>query len=260
MVALLREFPGVQVTFNLVPSLLVQLEAFAADRARDRYLELSLKPAADLDDRRYRLHPRELLPRAAAADDRRLPALRGAAGAARRDAADRGGSPRGRRPLHPRRSPRPAGLAQAGVDRSVLPRRRRAHPRARGEGARLHGGRQGGPARGRTGAPEPGDPGVPGRRGARPDRAVGVAVLSPDSSAAVRHGHLPAHAPRRAACRASGSSTRKTRRSSSSGRSPTTNVSSAAGRSGCGRRRGRCPTRWCRWPRPRASRGWRPTS
>src|SRR5436853_5321447 len=49
MVALMREFPGVKVTFNLVPSLLVQLEAFAAGRARDRYLELSLKPAADLD-------------------------------------------------------------------------------------------------------------------------------------------------------------------------------------------------------------------
>jgi alpha-amylase/alpha-mannosidase (GH57 family) len=48
MVALLREFPGVKVTFNLVPSLLVQLEAFAQDRARDRGLELSLKPAADL--------------------------------------------------------------------------------------------------------------------------------------------------------------------------------------------------------------------
>jgi alpha-amylase/alpha-mannosidase (GH57 family) len=49
MVALLREFPGVRMTFNLVPSLLVQLEAFAGDRARDRYLELSLKPAVDLD-------------------------------------------------------------------------------------------------------------------------------------------------------------------------------------------------------------------
>ena len=49
MVALLREFPGVRMTFNLVPSLLVQLEAFAAGAARDRFLELSLKPAADLD-------------------------------------------------------------------------------------------------------------------------------------------------------------------------------------------------------------------
>src|SRR5205085_2733034 len=49
MVALLREFPKVKATFNLVPSLLVQLEAFASDRARDRFLELSLKAAADLD-------------------------------------------------------------------------------------------------------------------------------------------------------------------------------------------------------------------
>src|SRR5215467_3547309 len=48
MVALLREFPSVKVTFNLVPSLLVQLEAFAAGRAHDRTLELSLKPAAEL--------------------------------------------------------------------------------------------------------------------------------------------------------------------------------------------------------------------
>src|SRR5258707_8301374 len=50
MVALLREFPGVRATFNLVPSMLVQLEAFAADRAHDRFLALSLKPAADLDE------------------------------------------------------------------------------------------------------------------------------------------------------------------------------------------------------------------
>ncbi len=50
MVALLREFPGVKVTFNLVPSLLVQLEAFAEDRARDRTLDLGLKPAAELTE------------------------------------------------------------------------------------------------------------------------------------------------------------------------------------------------------------------
>src|SRR5437667_6893920 len=50
MAVLLREFPDVQVTFNLVPSLLVQLEAFAEDRAQDRFLELSLKPAVELTD------------------------------------------------------------------------------------------------------------------------------------------------------------------------------------------------------------------
>jgi alpha-amylase/alpha-mannosidase (GH57 family) len=50
MVALLREFPEVKLTFNLVPSLLVQLEAFAEGRARDSHLELGLKPAARLSD------------------------------------------------------------------------------------------------------------------------------------------------------------------------------------------------------------------
>src|SRR5665213_2102798 len=50
MATLLREFPNVRMTFNLVPSLLVQLEAFAQDRARGPHLELGLKPAADLTD------------------------------------------------------------------------------------------------------------------------------------------------------------------------------------------------------------------
>jgi alpha-amylase/alpha-mannosidase (GH57 family) len=50
MVALLREFPDVRMTFNLVPSLMVQLDEFAADRARDRTLDLGLKPAAALTD------------------------------------------------------------------------------------------------------------------------------------------------------------------------------------------------------------------
>jgi alpha-amylase/alpha-mannosidase (GH57 family) len=50
MVALMREFPRVRVTFNLVPSLLVQLEAFARDEAHDRHLALGLKPADALTE------------------------------------------------------------------------------------------------------------------------------------------------------------------------------------------------------------------
>jgi alpha-amylase/alpha-mannosidase (GH57 family) len=50
MVALLREFPQVRMTFNLVPSLLVQLEAFAHDEALDRHLALGLKPADALSE------------------------------------------------------------------------------------------------------------------------------------------------------------------------------------------------------------------
>jgi alpha-amylase/alpha-mannosidase (GH57 family) len=48
MVAMLEEFPGIRVTFNLVPSLVRQVQAFAAGTARDRHLEVGLKPAADL--------------------------------------------------------------------------------------------------------------------------------------------------------------------------------------------------------------------
>jgi len=50
MVALMREFPQVRVTFNLVPSMLVQLEAFARDEAHDRHLAIGLKPADALSD------------------------------------------------------------------------------------------------------------------------------------------------------------------------------------------------------------------
>ena len=48
MVAMLEEFPAVRVTFNLVPSLVKQVQAFAEDRARDRHLHIGLKPASDL--------------------------------------------------------------------------------------------------------------------------------------------------------------------------------------------------------------------
>jgi alpha-amylase/alpha-mannosidase (GH57 family) len=50
MVAMTRDFPGVKLTFNLVPSLLVQLEAFAAGQARDRHLEVGLAPADTLSE------------------------------------------------------------------------------------------------------------------------------------------------------------------------------------------------------------------
>ncbi len=48
MVALVREFPGLRVTFNLVPSLVAQVQAFAEDRAQDRHLALGLAPAAEV--------------------------------------------------------------------------------------------------------------------------------------------------------------------------------------------------------------------
>ena len=49
MVTLLNEFPGVRVTFNLVPSLLVQINAFAVGSAHDPHLLIGLKPADSLN-------------------------------------------------------------------------------------------------------------------------------------------------------------------------------------------------------------------
>jgi alpha-amylase/alpha-mannosidase (GH57 family) len=55
MARILRDFPEIQVTINLVPSLLLQILDYQEDTARDRFLELTLKPAADLDteERRF---------------------------------------------------------------------------------------------------------------------------------------------------------------------------------------------------------------
>ncbi|MGE3473426.1 MAG: glycoside hydrolase, partial [Vicinamibacterales bacterium] len=49
MVALLESHPGVHVTFNLVPALVEQVEAYATERTWDRQLVLGLRPAVELD-------------------------------------------------------------------------------------------------------------------------------------------------------------------------------------------------------------------
>ena len=48
MPALLEEFPDVHQTFNLVPSLVLQLEEYARGEAHDPSLELAFKPVDQL--------------------------------------------------------------------------------------------------------------------------------------------------------------------------------------------------------------------
>ena len=57
MVDVLGDFPGVRVTFNLVPSLMEQIQDYADRDAADPFLDISLKPAAELtaDDRLFLL-------------------------------------------------------------------------------------------------------------------------------------------------------------------------------------------------------------
>src|ERR1700682_2825054 len=49
MVKLLDEFPGVHQTFNLVPSLIAQVQDYVSGAARDPFLEVAAKPASQLN-------------------------------------------------------------------------------------------------------------------------------------------------------------------------------------------------------------------
>src|SRR6202051_1304574 len=57
MVKLLDEFPNVHQTFNLVPSLITQIQDYVSGAARDPFLEVAAKPAKDLTatERRFAL-------------------------------------------------------------------------------------------------------------------------------------------------------------------------------------------------------------
>jgi alpha-amylase/alpha-mannosidase (GH57 family) len=45
MVAILDDFPKIKSNINLVPSLLMQLEEYASGKAKDRFMDLTLKDA-----------------------------------------------------------------------------------------------------------------------------------------------------------------------------------------------------------------------
>jgi alpha-amylase/alpha-mannosidase (GH57 family) len=50
MVQVLEDFPQVHQTFNLVPSMMVQVEEYAGGQASDRFLTCALKPSEDLTE------------------------------------------------------------------------------------------------------------------------------------------------------------------------------------------------------------------
>jgi alpha-amylase/alpha-mannosidase (GH57 family) len=50
MVRVLEEFPQVRQTFNLVPSMMAQLEEYAAGTAADPFLQMALQPAESMSD------------------------------------------------------------------------------------------------------------------------------------------------------------------------------------------------------------------
>jgi len=54
MVRVLEEFPDVRQTFNIVPSMMVQVEDYASGQAADPFLRCALKPAEDLSENEQR--------------------------------------------------------------------------------------------------------------------------------------------------------------------------------------------------------------
>ena len=50
MVAILDNYPKVKANINLVPSLLVQLDEYSKGVAKDKFLDLTLKPVLELSD------------------------------------------------------------------------------------------------------------------------------------------------------------------------------------------------------------------
>ena len=48
MVELLEKYPAIHQTFNIVPSLIEQIESYTDRSVKDTFLELSYKPAKDL--------------------------------------------------------------------------------------------------------------------------------------------------------------------------------------------------------------------
>ena len=165
-----------------------------------------------------------------------------------------GGAVLGRRPA------RPAGLAQARVDRPGLPRRAtsacgRSWPRGAASPRRTR----------RTLRSVELEllrrviPEYRGRGRARAGRAVDVAVLPPDPAAAVRHRRLPPDAPALADAARAVPASRGRRRAAATRRGRCTSGSSASGRRDSGRRKARSRTRWCRSSPRRDSAGWRPT-
>ena len=50
MVKILEEFPQIRQTFNLVPSMMVQVEEYASGQARDPFFDAAMKPAESLSE------------------------------------------------------------------------------------------------------------------------------------------------------------------------------------------------------------------
>ena len=76
MVKVLQDFPSVHQTFNLVPSMVVQIQEYAAGAAADPFLDCAVKPAEELSEAEREFVLRYFFQANAGSSDLSLPALR----------------------------------------------------------------------------------------------------------------------------------------------------------------------------------------
>src|ERR1700694_5632804 len=112
MPALLDAYPKVRATFNLVPSLLAQIEDYGKEESVDLFLNLSRREAGELspEERDFLLRWMRESPRA----------LRVQQSPRYLEPASRPPHAPRRRPVHHPRHSRPAGVVQPGLVRSGL--------------------------------------------------------------------------------------------------------------------------------------------
>ncbi len=229
-------------TFNLVPSMMVQMEEYAAGEARDPFLDLALKPAETLTEDEREFPAAAFLPCRSAAHDLPLSALWRALRRLRNAQKQPGAAQPVRRPGFSRSAGVvAAGLVRRGVSGATTPKCASWIERGRDftlDDQRLMGAKQreiigqGAARLSRAGRH-------------RPDRNLHHAVLSSDPAAAVRFQYRRRVASQRAAAAALPLSGRCAHATGTGARIRAASIS-ASRRWVCGPRKARCRTKCSR--------------
>ncbi len=185
MVAMLREFPNVHQTFNLVPSMMVQVDEYARGEAHDPYLVAALKPAEALTAAEQTFLLQQFLIPHPAPMTQRFAAIRRSLRGAPFAEQPGDGAPS----IHYPGFPRSAGDLAADLVRRGVSGFRPGSARLVRQGHRLLARRSADGGTEATGDSGQGDSGLSRAGGFGADRSFDHALLSPDPAAALRFQH-----------------------------------------------------------------------
>ena len=241
MVQILEEFPRVRQTFNLVPSMMVQVEEYASRRGARSVSRAGAQARRRSDaPRNSSFILRQFFHGQSAAHDLPLSALRRTlrrAWRAQSADSDASGAISARRSFAICRCSR----NWPGSTRSSSITIRKSARWWQRDAISSRAIRPDGPEAARDRAP--GDSGIPEAGGSRADRNLDHAVLSPDPAAALRFATSPASRIRTCRCRRVSAIREDARLQLEMARGLYREHSSARLRSGCGPRKARFPTR-----------------